>query len=146
MRRLEQIIERVREKGYRLTPQRQAIIKILLESSSHPTAEQVYAQVKPIFPMTSLATVYKTISMLKEMGEVIEINLGETGARYDGRNLTPHAHIICVQCNQINDADLVDLYRFSENLSTLSGYQIINQRLDFFGICPACQINSTPQV
>lgn len=146
MQRLEHLIRQVRERGYRLTPQRQAIIKILLESPIHPTAEQVYAQVKPIFPMTSLATVYKTISMLKEMGELVEINLGESGARYDGRNPTPHAHLICIQCNQINDADLIDLNRLSDNLSANSGYQIINQRLDFFGICPACQTNPNPQV
>lgn len=95
--------------------------------------------------MTSLATVYKTVAMLKEMDEVIEINLGDSGSRYDGKNVTPHAHLICVQCKQIIDTDLMDLNQLSGNLSALSGYQILNQRLDFFGICPACQANRIPQ-
>lgn len=146
MDRLDKLIERLRDKGYRLTPQRQAILGILLESPSHPTAEQVYALVKPSFPMTSLATVYKTVAMLKAMNEIVEINLGDSGSRYDGLNTIPHAHIICVQCKQIINSNLVDLNQLAKSISTQTSYKVINQRLDFFGICPDCQSTNLPQV
>lgn len=145
MDRLNSLVDRLRENGFRLTPQRMAILRILLDSTTHPTAEQVYAQVKPIFPMTSLATVYKTLAMLKAMQEILEINLGDRGSRYDGNNTIPHAHLICVQCNQIIDSNPVDLGQLARRMAAQTGYQMITQRLDFFGVCPACQSVPTPQ-
>jgi len=146
MNRLNILVERLREAGYRLTPQRMAILKILLEGINHPTAEEVYAQVKPIFPMTSLATVYKTVALLKEMNEIREINLGDRGSRYDGNNTIPHAHLICVQCNQIIDSNPVDIQQLSDGLAAATGYKMISQRLDFFGVCPDCQSVIPPQI
>ncbi len=146
MDRLNHLVNRLRESGFRMTPQRMAILRILLENTTHPTAEEVFAQVKPIFPMTSLATVYKTVALLKEMHEILEINLGDSGSRYDGNNTLPHAHLICVQCSQIIDSNTVDLKQLANNLAAQTGFKIDHQRLDFFGICPACQTSLIPQI
>jgi Fur family peroxide stress response transcriptional regulator len=80
------------------------------------------------------------------MHEILEINLGDSGSRYDGNNTLPHAHLICVQCSQIIDSNSVDLSQLAKNQAAQTGYKIDHQRLDFFGICPACQSSLIPQI
>jgi Fur family peroxide stress response transcriptional regulator len=137
--RLEQLIAKLRKRGCRLTPQRRAVIQILVESRDHPTVEQIYEQVRQGFPMTALATVYKTVALLKEMGEVREIGFGEGGNRYDGYDPSPHPHLICVKCDQIVDLDLPVLDELPQWVAQEKGYRIIEHRFDFFGVCPQCQ-------
>ncbi len=104
--RLEQIIAKLRERDFRITPQRIAILKIFLGSVEHPSVEQVYRQVKPDFPTTSLATVYKTVNLLKEVGEILEIGFADGGNRYDGNKPYPHPHLICTRCKTIVDPQI----------------------------------------
>lgn len=137
--RLEELIDRLRERGCRLTPQRRAVLQILVESRDHPTVEQIYEQVRQDFPMTSLATVYKTVALLKEMGEVREIGFGEGGNRYDGFDPSPHPHLVCVECGRIVDLDLPTLGDLPQTVGRETGYRIIEHRVDFFGVCPQCQ-------
>ena len=136
---LATIITRLREKGHRLTPQRMAVIKALLLSDEHPSVVQIYDQVKQEFPMTSLATVYKTIAMLKGIGEVIELDINEQRLRYDAKKPYAHPHLICIRCNKIIDTEIGGMTELSNNIAQTYGYLIVNQRLDFFGICPHCQ-------
>jgi Fur family peroxide stress response transcriptional regulator len=133
------LIDRLRERGCRLTPQRRAVIQILVESQEHPTVEQIYEQVREDFPMTSLATVYKTVALLKEMGAVREIGFGEGGNRYDGYDPSPHPHLVCVECRRIVDLDLPTLEALPQAVAEEMGYRIIEHRVDFFGVCPQCQ-------
>jgi len=133
------MIDKLKEQDYRLTPQRLAVLKILAESDSHPSAEHIYEQVKVDFPMTSLATIYKTLTLLKEIKEVLEISIGDDHKHYDGRRPYPHPHLICNVCKKILDTDMVDLSNVSQHLAKKTGYQITNYRIDFFGICPLCQ-------
>ena len=137
--RLDAIIAKLRERQCRITPQRVAILKIFLNSSDHPSVEQVYAQVKVNFPTTSLATVYKTVHLLKEIGEILEIGCVGGGNRYDGNKPYPHPHLICTRCKTIMDPDVQLLEQFTAELARTSGYRIVSHQLDFFGICPACQ-------
>ena len=137
--RLDQVISRLREKGYRLTPQRHAVLKILTTSEEHPSVEQIYEYVKTDFPMTSLATIYKTVMRLKEIGEVLELNFCIGSSRYDGKRPYPHPHLICIRCKKIVDSDVGSAIEFSQELSQKTGYRIVSHRLDFFGICPHCQ-------
>ena len=139
--RLETMIQKMRDKGCRITPQRIAILKILSKSKGHPSVENIYEQVKKNFPTTSLATVYKNISMLKELGEVLELSFGTESSRYDGNKPNPHPHLICTECKTIVDPDLDSLKGVSSELIKETGFRITNHRLDFFGICPECQSN-----
>ena len=136
---LEGVIKRLKEKHYRITPQRLAVIKILADSEDHPTVEQVYDRVKTDFPMTSLATIYKTVTLLKDMGEILELGFGDDRNHYDGNKPYPHPHLICLKCKSIIDPKLSMLNDLSQEMSEQTGYVIINHRLDFFGICPLCQ-------
>ena len=139
--RLGQIISKLKEREFRITPQRIAVLKILAESKSHPSAETIYETVKKDFPTTSLATIYKTIALAKELGEVMELGFSDGRNRFDGYNPTPHPHLICVQCRKIIDPDVKDLQGITRKVATDSGFEIINHRLDFFGLCPECRKN-----
>lgn len=137
--RLNEMVSKLRANEYRITPQRLAILKILADSEGHPTAEKIYQQVKKVFPTTSLATVYKTISLAKKIGEVLELGFGDGSNRYDGNKPYSHPHLVCMQCKKIIDPDLSDLEDITQELVRKTGFQITNHRMDFFGICPECQ-------
>ncbi len=136
------MIEKLRDRGFRLTPQRIAVLKILAKSEGHPTVERIYEQVKKSFPTTSLATVYKTIALLKGLNEVLELGFTDDSNRYDGNKPYPHPHMVCVKCKSIIDSDIALLTDFTEEVSQKTGYKILESRLDFFGVCPKCQAES----
>lgn len=137
--RLNKMLETLREHDFRITPQRIAVLRILALSHGHPSVEQIYEQVKIDFPTTSLGTVYKTVTLLKELNEVLELAFPEGSNRYDGNNPYPHPHLICTKCKKIMDPDLESLGGITKELISETGFQITSHRLDFFGICPDCQ-------
>jgi Fur family transcriptional regulator, peroxide stress response regulator len=136
--RLQQMIAKLKFHNFRITPQRLAVLKILAASQDHPSVERIYEHVKKTFPTTSLATIYKTITLLKEVNEILEIRFSE-GSRYDGNKPYPHPHVICLNCKKIIDPDLMGLGKLTEEAAQRTGFQIMDHRLDFFGICPECQ-------
>jgi Fur family peroxide stress response transcriptional regulator len=137
--RLEQMLKVLKDRGCRLTPQRVAMLKIMAKSEGHPSIEQIYEHIRVDFPTTSLATVYKTMSLLKDMGEVLELTLASVGTRYDGNRPYPHPHIICTKCGQILDPVIGGVAEVSEEMARQTGYQITHHQLNFFGLCPKCQ-------
>jgi Fur family peroxide stress response transcriptional regulator len=137
--RLEHMLEKLKAEHFRITPQRIAVLRILSQSSGHPSVETIYNEVQRDFPTTSLATVYKTVTLLKELNEVLELGFPDGGNRYDGTRPYPHPHLICTKCHSIIDPDLESLEGLTMELSSETGFQITSHRLDFFGICPDCQ-------
>lgn len=140
--RTQELLERLRQRGHRLTPQRVAIIRALVEHPGHPSVEQLRQALAPQFPTMSLATVYKTIAFLKEQGEVLELGFGELGSRFDGLRPEPHPHLICTRCGRICDPDWncqPGLDTLVQALAEHSGYQVSHHRLDLFGLCPDCR-------
>ena len=125
--------------GCRLTPQRLAMLRILSKSAGHPSAEQIYAQIRADYPTTSRATIYKTLTLLKNMGEVFELTFASEGSRYDGNKPYPHPHVICTRCNQILDPELEGVAGIAQEIARQTGYQITHQQVNFFGLCPRCQ-------
>ena len=104
--RLDSMLTKLREHKFRVTPQRIAVLKILALSDGHPSVEQIFEQVKKDFPTTSLATVYKTVTLLKQLNEVLELGFTEGSNRYDGNRPYSHPHLICIKCKKIVDPDL----------------------------------------
>jgi Fur family peroxide stress response transcriptional regulator len=137
--RLEELTRKLKERGYRLTPQRMAVFKALAASDGHPSVTQIYDQVKPDFPMTSLGTIYKIVGLLKEMDEVLELGFSDDDNRYDGNKPYPHPHLVCIQCKTIIDPEIPSMAILPRKVGEETGYQIVNHRLDFYGICPRCQ-------
>ena len=140
--RIQTLVNKLRARECRITPQRLALLELLFNSQEHPSAGQLYDQLKPQFPTLSLATVYKTLNLLKEMGEVREIGFSDGDSRYDAVKPFSHAHLMCIQCHSIVDADVPALSDEERALATRSGYEITGHRFDFFGICPKCQSKS----
>jgi Fur family peroxide stress response transcriptional regulator len=138
-KRVEEMLFKLKERDFRITPQRLAILKILAASEGHPSVDDIYQEVKAEFPTTSLATVYKTVSLLKELNEVLELGFPDGSNRYDGYNPVPHPHAICMKCKKIMDPELMNLDELSQEMSKKTGYKIFHHRLDFFGLCPECQ-------
>ncbi len=138
-KRIEEMLSKLKSRDFRITPQRLAILRILAESDGHPSVDAIYKEVKAVFPTTSLATVYKTVSLLKELNEVLELGFPDGSNRYDGYNPVPHPHAICMKCKKIMDPELMNIDALSEEMSRKTGYKIFYHRLDFFGLCPECQ-------
>jgi Fur family peroxide stress response transcriptional regulator len=137
--RLDKMVGKLRELGFRITPQRFAILEVLAAREDHPGAEEIYAAVKKSFPTTSIATVYKTLAFLKAIEEVLELEFSGDCNRYDGQKPYPHPHLICVKCKKIVDPEMASLTSMAEKLARESGYRLLSHRLDFYGICPRCR-------
>jgi Fur family transcriptional regulator, peroxide stress response regulator len=137
--RCEHLLNKLRQCEYRLTPQRVALVRLLAESEGHPSAAQLHEQLKPEYPKMSLATVYKTLNLLKDLDEVLELGFWDDDGRYDGKRPYPHPHLICVRCRKIVDPEIELAEHMAQQVALSSGYKIVSQRLDFYGICPACQ-------
>jgi Fur family peroxide stress response transcriptional regulator len=137
--RFEELTNRLRERGCRLTPQRVALLRLLAASRQHPSAAQLYDQLKVQFPTTSLGTVYKTLSLLKEMDQVLELGFSTDNHRYDGNRPYPHPHLICINCHKIVDPEVSLVGSLEQQVAQSSGYKIVGHRLDFYGLCPGCQ-------
>jgi Fur family peroxide stress response transcriptional regulator len=108
-----------------LTPQRLAIVKIPAHSEGHPSVEKIYQQLHDDFPTMSLATVYKTVSLVKDLGELLELGFSDGSNRYDGNRPYPHPHAICVRCKKIDDPDLASLAEIKEEVTAKTGFQIM---------------------
>ncbi len=133
------MVERLKQGGYRITPQRIAILRVLAKSTGHPSAEDIFAELQADFPTMSLATVYKTLAIMKKMGEVLELGFSELGNRYDGCKPFPHPHVICIRCGKIVDPSLLSLDEITRRMVAETGFVITTHRLDFYGLCPECQ-------
>ena len=137
-KRFDVIIQKLRDNGCKITPQRQLIAKILARSKGHPSVEQIHSQIKKTYPSMSLATVYRNILLIKSFGEVLELGFPDGSNRYDGNKPYPHPHVICIKCRKIVDPKLDNLEDMTKKVSAETNYKILNHRLDFFGICSSC--------
>lgn len=132
------MIASLRKAGYRITPQRLAILKVLAESADHPDVGGMHRKVGRQYPAMSLATVYKTISQLKDLGQVLELEFSGIANRYDGKKPYAHPHVLCECCGKIVDPEVPNTEKFAADLSRATGFRIHSTRLDFFGTCPTC--------
>lgn len=128
----------LRDRGFKVTPQRLAIYSVLAATRSHPSAEMIFNELQPHYPTMSLATVYKTIEILKEIGLVQILNVGEDSFRYDARTHN-HPHIRCMKCGRVDDLEDIDSNEFIGHVAGSTDYRITGQQFYFYGICPECQ-------
>ena len=137
---LDSFIEKCRSAGLKITPQRVAVYEILLNSHNHPTVEEIYEEVKKRYPFVSLATVYRTVETLEQMGLAKKVCYWGSSARYDA-NTDDHHHLICVSCGAIRDIYMdkdIDIPRELEGFET-SGYSV-----NIYGVCPDCKKKAQP--
>ncbi len=127
--------------NYRNTKQRQAILDAIEGHGGHLTAEEVYKIVKRRHPRLSLGTVYRNLRVLAEQGSVRELDFGMAITYFETVKDT-HYHLVCRVCSGIQDIEMElehKLLTLVESASDVGGFQVEQHRLDFVGICKACQ-------
>jgi len=132
------IVSKLSEQGYRLTPQRMMVLSAIENSDNHISAEEIYAQVVAKYSHVNISTVYRTLELLKRLGLVTETDLGGGRVRYHPADKGHHHHLVCQECGRIIDLDesvlssvksmLLREYKFSADL----------RHLAIFGHCANC--------
>ncbi len=124
---------------YRNTKQRQKILDLLVNSKSHPTADWIYLKLKKKFKNLSLGTVYRNLRILKETGQIWELNFGTGFSRFDAIAHS-HYHFICSSCQKIYDIKIPPMRELDDRVIQLTGFRILSHRLVFFGLCDVCKL------
>lgn len=135
------ITEMLRSNGFKVTPQRLAVYEVLSNTKEHPNAEMIFSSLQATYPTMSLATVYKTIDILNEIGLVQILNAGEDSFRYDA-DTSEHAHVRCVDCGKVEDLYDLDVEKFNKGIEKNTHYKLVGQQFYFYGVCPDCQKKS----
>lgn len=122
--------------GFKLTPQRLAILSYLDGNKDHPSAEDIYKVISKVFPTMSLATVYNTLDLLKKHNGISELTIDPDKKRFDP-NTEPHHHLICTRCRRIEDVHTG--FDFPLPLNNTGGFEITGTHIEFYGVCPECK-------
>lgn len=146
--RIERIKKQLHSQGYKLTPQREATLIVLLErEEDHLSAEEVFLLVKEKAPEIGLATVYRTLELLSELKVVDKINFGDGVFRYDLRKEGVehfHHHLVCMECGSVEEI-IEDLLSDVEKIVEEQwNFKVKDHRLTFHGICKQCQNQDAP--
>lgn len=136
MKTPDELTDLFRAQGLKGTPQRQAIFRILHESSGHPTAEAVHAAVAGDMPTISLRTVYQTLNDLAAMGELVALDLGTGSSRFDP-TLDGHHHLVCDRCGRVTDVE-ADFSDVAVPPGQEQGYTVSTTQIVFRGRCGSC--------
>ena len=128
-----------RATGRRLTSQRRLIMEVLEKSEEHLDAESLYDKAKVHSPDISLATVYRTLSVLKEMELVEEHRLGEERSHYEPVRDSPHYHFTCLGCGKVIEFDTPLVAQVGQDLGEREGLRVTVAHLHLSGYCTQCQ-------
>lgn len=147
MNRIQNACARLRQEGYRVTPQRLAIIDFVFRSTAHPTVKEIYEALSERFPTMSLMTVYQTVHVLTTLGELTIASTQTEHTHYDGTGMEPHAHLVCQRCGAVVDADPCSIpseYRCLQpaegpGITQQGAWEVHHWRVEGVGLCPNCQ-------
>ena len=142
---LKDLREKLSERGYKMTPQRKEILKIFVEhpDSHHMSAEDVYSILREKESEIGLATVYRALDLLSELGILVHVDFGDGCARYELNTADPkvhhHHHLICVKCKKVIEFEEDLLDDLEATIAEESDFQILNHEVKFFGYCKDCR-------
>lgn len=136
--RVHDFIERSKELGLKVTPQRIAIYRELASTNQHPSTETIYKKIKDYYPNISLTTVYRTLETFEKLGLISVVNVLYNAARYDA-NLDPHHHVVCTECKKVEDFYDGSLSNLDVSDMTLNGYKIKGYSMLLNGVCKECR-------
>jgi Fe2+ or Zn2+ uptake regulation protein len=137
MKTVDELTELFRAEGLRVTPQRQAIFRLLEGNDQHPTVEAVHEAVRGDMPTISLKTVYQTVNDLAAMGQVELLDLGTGSARIDPNVEHRHHHLICTECGAVRDVTL-DARPPAVPARFRRGFTVAAVEVNYRGVCDAC--------
>lgn len=129
----------LRQKGYRLTPQRRAVLKAIASSHDHLTAAEICALVRQEYPTIGLVTVYRVINLLTELELICPVKMKDNSQSYLMRRpMEHHHHLLCSHCGRAVDFTSCDLSELEQRLSRDTGFNIEGHTLEIYGKCPDC--------
>jgi len=139
--------QRLRDEGFRVTPQRLAIVEFVFRSTQHPTVKEIHEALSARFPTMSLMTVYQTVHLLATLGQIGIASTQSEHTHYDGTGLQPHPHLVCQRCGTVVDAipsTLPSLQSWPQSVEGLSSaaresWRVAHWRVEGIGLCPDCQ-------
>jgi len=140
----------LRSEGYKLTPQRKAVVDILRKIPQHISVDEIYLKIKKRYPRIGLTTVYRTLEIMNKLGWVRKCDFGEGKARYEltdnfSENNKHHHHIVCIQCNKVIDyLDFVKeetklMQDTEKKIAKKYDFIIKGHSIKFYGICKDCR-------
>ena len=137
----QELVERMREWAVRVTPQRLAIAEVVLNSSDHPTVQQIYERVKDHFPSMTLATIYSTLGVLQKSGLIQELPFQKM-SRYEP-NMEPHVNLVCIECENVIDADTGSdvqevVLGLRQQIAENTDFEVAGLGVFFSGLAPGC--------
>lgn len=136
--RVSRFIDRSKELGLKVTPQRIAIYRELASTDQHPSTETIYKKIKDYYPNISLTTVYRTLETFEKLGLISVVNVLYNAARYDA-NLAPHNHMVCTECKKIEDFYDESISNMDVTDMTPNGFHIKGYSILLNGICKDCR-------
>ncbi|WP_411844366.1 Fur family transcriptional regulator [Salinicoccus sp. HZC-1] len=141
--RIERIKEVLQQARYKLTPQREVTVRVLLENEKdHLSAEDVFMKVKDKYPEIGLATVYRTLELLSDLKILDKINFGDGVSRYDLRKEGAnhfHHHLVCMECGSVEEIEEDLLIEAEKIVEKDYNFKVLDHRLTFHGVCKQCQ-------
>lgn len=135
---LAEAIDVLKRTGVRITPQRHAILEFLINSHTHPTADDIYRSLESTYPNMSVATVYNNLRVFRDAGLIKELSYGDASSRFDF-STSDHYHAICNNCGKIVDFHYPGLDEVENFAAHMTGYEVNNHRLEVYGLCPDCK-------
>ncbi len=133
------LIAEIRRQGYRLTPQREMIIEFIAHAGRHVTVEEVYEQVKTRTNAINVATIYRTLDMLVELGLVSRTDLGGGKVTYATLRHGPHCHLVCRHCGHVIEVDHDLVAPLEEQCRELYGFEAELHHFAISGLCASCR-------
>lgn len=137
MANVQLALEQLKTNGVRMTPQRHAILSFLMDTHSHPTADDIYKALSPTYPSMSVATIYNNLRLFVEAGLIRELTYGDDSSRFDA-DLSDHYHAICKCCGTIVDFEHPPLLDVERVASASTGFTVEGHRMEIYGLCQKC--------
>lgn len=135
--RVEHAVDHLKSGGVRMTPQRHAILRYLMGSLKHPTADDIFRALSPQFPSLSVATVYNNLKVFVDANLVRELTYGDNSSRFDA-NMSDHYHAICTACGAMVDFHHPPVKEVEQAAAAATGFSIFGHRMEIHGLCPKC--------
>jgi Fe2+ or Zn2+ uptake regulation protein len=135
---MEEILERLRDQGLRLTPQRIALIQSLARGKKHKTAEEIHQEMQASQPGIALGTVYRNLGLMVEKRLVNRLDWGENCSLFE-LNLEHHHHLICLRCGEMVDVPECPVEEYVRTAGSKDGFKVMEHHLKLYGICKSCR-------
>ncbi len=141
---MEDLKQRLQERQLKLTPQRQIVLRVFFEHpNQHLSAEDVHDILRDGQLEIGLATVYRSLELLAQLGILLKLEFGDGCSRYELNTSDPehhqHHHLICTRCGRVQEFDDDMLEGLEKDIAEKSGFKIVDHQVKFFGICKECQ-------